>query len=208
MSYFELWVILGNWKSEFSADDFANAFVSPDPRKVLCDMTNKGLLQRVGRGTYRVASPDRYIGTKYNVDDAYDILREAAAPYALTKIDGVFAWTRGGYNANRFFGSYPIYIRVNRSETGHWRRYLELRGKKSVEEGAEPRETLYGAYFVLVPVGEVEFDSLDGLKVEPLADTVRFCRDDPYTFGPALEILRKEFGVGSGAGHGGDRVPR
>ena len=32
--------------------------------------------------------------------------------YALTDVDAVFAWTKGGYNVGRFFGFYPVHIRV------------------------------------------------------------------------------------------------
>ena len=70
MLYYELWAILENWKSEFSAEDFASAFPSPDPRKVLSDMTNKRLLERVERGKYRVATPRDYVRSKYNIGEA------------------------------------------------------------------------------------------------------------------------------------------
>jgi hypothetical protein len=194
---------MGNWKSEFSAEDFASAFSSPDPRKVLYDMTNKGLLERVGRGTYRVTSSDRYVSTKYSVDDAYEILKSAEAPYALTNVDSVFVWTKGGYNANRFFGSYPVYIRIKESSIEYWKKYFLLKGKKSLVEGTKPTETLYGIYFVLVPVTEVKFDVVSGLKVDPLRDTVEFCRNDPYTFAPALEILDRAYNLGLNAKYEG-----
>ena len=196
MSYYELWTILGSWKSEFSTEDFATAFSSPDARKVLFDMTSKGLLERIGRGAYKVVSPDRYLSSKYNVGSAYDTLMSAKAPYALTNADSVLAWTKGGYNANRFFGSYPIYIRIRRSDEGYWKEYFALRGKKCVIEGSRPRETLYGIYFVLLPEDGFEFDVVNGLKVDTLKKTVEFCRRDPYTYAPALEFLDREYGLG------------
>lgn len=197
MSYYELWTILGNWKSEFSAEDFAGAFSSPDPRKVLYDLTNKGMLERIGRGVYRVMSPDRYLSSRYNVDAAYDVLRTAKAPYALTDVDGVFVWTKGGYNANRFFGSYPIYIRVMNSDLEYWKKYLSLGRRKCVVGGTKPKETLYGIYFVLLPAARVDFDMVNGLEVDMLKDVVGFCRKDPYTYAPALEMLDGEYDLGT-----------
>ena len=114
-SYYELWAILGNWKTDFSTSDFATAFASPDPRKVLSDMCNKGFLKRKERGLYEVVSPDDYVKKKNNVDEAYDLLKRSKLPYALSRVDGVFVWTNGGYNANRFLGSYPIYITIPKS---------------------------------------------------------------------------------------------
>jgi len=208
MSYYELWTILGNWKSEFSTEDFATAFSSPDARKVLFDMTSKGLLERTGRGVYKVMSPDRYLRSKYNVGSAYDSLRTAEAPYALTNVDSVLVWTKGGYNANRFFGSYPVYIRIRKSDTGYWKEYFTLRGKKCVIEGSKSRETLYGIYFVLLPEDRFEFEVMNGLKVDTLKNTVEFCRKDPYTYAPALEILDKEYKLGLGAKYEGMPMTR
>ena len=63
MSNYDLWVILGNWKPEFSSYDFGSAFPSPDPRKILYDMTKKGFLERIERGKYKVISPENYAKT-------------------------------------------------------------------------------------------------------------------------------------------------
>lgn len=198
MSYYELWAILGNWKPEFSVEDFASAFPSPDSRKVLSDMTNKKLLERIERGKYRVTTPTRYVSSKYNIGEAYDFLRGSVLPYALTDVDGVLVWTNGGYNANRFFGSYPIYIRVRESDVRRWRRYLSGVGKKYVV-GTRAEETLYGIYYAIIPAARLESETVNGLRVDPLKSVVRFCLDNPYTYAPALEMLDKKYSLGLNA---------
>lgn len=199
MSYYELWTILGNWKSEFTTEDFASAFSSPDPSKVLFDMTKKGLLERIGRGKYRVKSPDRYLSSRYDIGGAYDLLKRSRLPYALTNVDGVFVWTKGGYNANRFFGSYPIYIEVNKSDNEKWRTFFSINDKKCIVEGSKPAETLYGIYFVLRLTASVGYTFVDGLSVDPLDKVVEYCRRDPYTYAPALEMLDKKYNLGLNA---------
>jgi hypothetical protein len=196
MSYYELWAILGNWKSEFTVDDFAGAFSSPDPGKVLFDMAKKGLLERIDRGKYRVNDASRYINSRYGVGDAYELLRTSRLPYSLTNVDGALVWTKGGYNANRFFGSYPIYIKVLTSDVEKWRRFLSINGKKCLTEGSRPTETLYGTYYVLVPVSRITYEEVGGLKADPLKEVVEFCRKDPYTYAPALEMLDREYNLG------------
>jgi hypothetical protein len=207
MSYYELWAILGNWKSEFSTGDFATAFSSPDPRKVLSDMTNKGLLERTERGRYKVTTPNSYVRSKYNVGEAYDVLRNAGLPYALTDVDGVFVWTKGGYNANRFFGSYPIYMKVREGDVVRWKEYLTAAGKKSAV-GPEPRETLYGIYYLLLPTSRLESEKVGGLNVEPLRAVVEFCRKDPFTYSPALEMLDRSYSLGLNATYAAPPSPR
>ena len=198
MSYYELWAILGSWKPEFSAEAFARAFYSPDPRKVLSDMTRKGLLERVERGKYRVVNSETYVKTKNNVEEAYDLLKRSRLPYALTSTDGVFVWTKGGYNANRFFGSYPIFIRIPKTTLGNWKTFLNFNKKKFIVDKMKTKETLYGTYYVLFPEDKIESRNVNGLKVEPLEKTVEFCMRESYTYEPALEMLDREYNLGLG----------
>ena len=199
MLYYDLWTILGNWKSEFSSEDFATAFSSPDPRKVLSDMTSKGFLKREERGKYKVVDPRSYAKSKTNVDDAYDLIKRSGLSYALTDVDSVFVWTNGGYNANRFFGSYPIYIRILKSDLDYWKDFLESNGKKWTIGGTRPKETLYGTYYVLFLEDSVVSINVNGLNVDPLKKTVEFCLRESYTYEPALEMLDKKYNLGIGA---------
>jgi hypothetical protein len=207
MSYYELWAILGSWKSEFSASDFASAFSSPDPRKVLSDMTAKGLLERTERGRYRVTTPNGYVRSKYNVGEAYDVIRNAGLPYALTDVDGVLVWTRGGYNANRFFGSYPVYVKVREGDLARWEAYLAAAGK-NYAVGTESRKTLYGIYYLLFPTPRLESETVGSLSVEPLKTVVEFCRRDPFTYSPALEMLDNTYSLGLNASYAAPPGPR
>ena len=197
-SYYELWIILSNWKTDFSTEDFARAFPSPDSRKILSDMTSKGLLKRKERGLYEVVKPESYVKSKYNVDEGYELLKRSKLSYALSRADGVFVWTNGGYNANRFFGSYPIYITIAKSEIENWKTFLDDNGKKYTIDGARPTETLYGTYYILVPADKVESININGLNVEPLEKTIDFCMRESFTYEPALEMLDRKYNLGLG----------
>ena len=116
----------------------------------------------------------------------------------MTATDGVFVWTKGGYNANRFFGSYPIYVRVLRSDLAKWKRYMADNSRKTVISGERLDETLYGIYYVLFPDDSINSTNIGGLSVEPLNDTIKFCLAEKYTFEPALEMLDKEYNLGLG----------
>lgn len=196
MSYYELWTILGSWRKDFSSEEFARTFASPDHRKVLHDMTKKGLLERNGYGRYRVKSVGDYVRSKNDLNLGYELVDKADLPYALTDVDGVFVWTGGGYNAGRFFGSYPIHIKVLESDLAEWKDYFAERGKKTIISGAKPRETLFGVYYVLYPERTLKAETVGGLKIEPLKDTVEFCKKNIYTFKPALEMLDEEYKLG------------
>lgn len=196
MSYYDLWAILGSWRTEFSSSEFALAFASPDPRKVLHDMVEKGLLEHMERGRYRVRSTGEYARKENDVARGYELLTRARMPYALTGVDGVFVWTRGGYNAGRFFGFYPIHVKVLARDLSRWRAFFLKSRKYAFIADRKPERTLFGVFYLLYPSARIRAATVNELRVEPLSETLRFCRNNMYTFGPALEALEKEYRSG------------
>ena len=196
MSYYELWNVLWNWRKEFTAKEFSSAFVSPDPNKVLHDMTKKGLLERVGWGKYRVNSPEEYLARRINISRAYNLLKEAIMEYALTGPDAVFIWTKGGYQVDRFFGFYPIHLKVKKNDLGRWKRFFSSKKQRFHIVGRPVRETLFGLFYVLYPEADFKTEDVDGFRVDPLKDTVEFCREKIYSYEPALEMLDEMYDLG------------
>jgi hypothetical protein len=189
MSYHELWAVVSNWRKEFSSGEFARTFYSPDPNKVLHDMTRKGMLERIATGRYRVRDVKEYVFDRNDVRKAYSLLRSTPFPYALTGVDAVYVWTHGGYNADRFFGFYPIHIKVKKEHLAKWRGLLAENGYKAMVHGKRPGETLFGPFFILYPEGTVAAKEVESLMVDSLAKTVEFCKKNIFTFEPALEML-------------------
>ena len=176
--------------------EFSSVFASPDPNKVLHDMVKKGFLERSGWGKYRVNSPEEYLARKVNISKSYDLLKESAMNYALTGPDAVFLWTKGGYQVGRFFGFYPIHLKVRKKELEEWKSFFRVRKQRFQVVGQRVRETLFGLFYMLYP--EVEFDAekIDGFCVIPLKETVNFCQRNIYSFEPALEMLDEMYGLG------------
>jgi len=194
-------MIVSSWRREFSSGEFARTFSSPNPRKVLHDMAKKGLLEHVGYGKYRVKSVGDHLRVRNDVTAGYELLRRAGLPHALTNADAVFVWTKGGYNADRFFGFYPIHLKVLNSDVARWRRFFRKAGKRSVQAGTKPKKTLFGVFYVLYPEERVKAETVEGLKVEPLEKTIEFCRKHIFTFEPALEMLDEEYHLGLSVKH-------
>jgi len=198
MSYYELWAIMNNWRREFSNAEFARTFRGPNPRKVLHDMAKKGLLEHLEYGKYRVKPMDDYVKTKNDVRGAYELLKKAEYPYALSDVDAVFAWTHGGYNVGRFFGYYPVHLRVRESEVESWKRFFRNNGKKAFLVDETPKETMFGVFYLLHPTKRIESETVEGLRVEPLKETVEFAKKNAYAYEPALEMLDEEYKLGLG----------
>src|SRR3989449_4597092 len=198
MSYYELWNTMSQWRSEFTVRDFSATFASPDPGKVLHDMCRKGLLEKTGWGRYRVTPQDQYVRKKADISAAYDRIRSAGVVYAFTGPDAVFFWTKGGYNADRFFGFYPVVFKVKREDLRRWRNFFESEKKKWFVQGKPSKETLYGIFYYLQPVGKLPKIEIDGYSVDSLNETIKFCKDKAYTYEPALEMLDEMYDLDMG----------
>ena len=192
MSYYDLWAIVASWRREFSSAEFAWTFASPNPRKVLHDMVEKGLLEHPARGKYIVRTIGDYAKTKNDVKAGYELLSEAKMPYALTGVDGVFVRTHGGYNAGRFFGFYPIHLKILAKDLHRWHRFFAKAGKNAFRAEGKPGKTLFGVFYLLYPESRIRAETIEGLNVEPLMDTLKFCKDNSYTFEPAFKMLTAE----------------
>lgn len=204
MSYHELWAVLTNWRGEFTSGEFARTFYSPHPNKVLHDMARKGMLERIATGRYRVRDAKEYLFSRDDVPRAYSLLRAALLPYALTGVDAVYVWTRGGYNADRFFGFYPIHIKVKKKHLTKWKRLLAEAGYKSIVHGKRPGETLFRCFFILYPEDVLTAKKdVESLRVEHIDKTVEFCRKNIFTFEPALEMLDEAYHLHLGAKYRG-----
>lgn len=196
MSYYELWNVLCNWKKEFTVREFSSVFASPDPNKVLHDMTKKGLLERLGWGRYKVNSPEEYLAGRIDIPKAYDLLKQADMKYALTGPDAVFFWTKGGYQVDRFFGFYPIHLKVRKSELRKWKNFFSSMRKGFHVKDQPIRETLFGLFYVLYPEVDFRTEEIDQFHVDPLKDAVDFCQRNIYSYEPALEMLDEMYRLG------------
>jgi hypothetical protein len=195
MAYYELWSILGSWKREFTLGEFRFTFPSPSPNKVLHDMVQKGFLENISKGMYRVNSPREYLEKKFNIGDTYDLVKEAKLKYAFTGPDAVFFWTKGGYNVDRFFGFYPIHLKIERRELENWKTFFMSRDKKMHINGESIKQMLLGAFYVVYLDSEFKTEDVDGFKVIPLDETIKFCEKNIYAYEPALEMINELYNL-------------
>lgn len=196
MSYHELWAVLWNWRKEFTVREFSSTFASPDPNKVLHDMSRQGLLERVAWGRYKVSSPEEYLSKRTNIARSYNLLNEADMCYALTGPDAVFFWTKGGYQVDRFFGFYPIHLKVERKDLKKWQSFFSSRGQRFYVKDQRLRQTLFGLFYVLYPEIDFRTEEVNGSRIIPLIETVEFCQKNIYAYEPAMEMLNETYDLG------------
>ncbi len=196
MKYYELWIVLMNWKKEFTVKEFRKVFASPDTNKVLHDMAKKGFLENTGWGKYRVITPDILFKRRSNIQDSYYLINEAKMKYAFTEKDAVFMWTKGGYQVGRFSGFYPIHIKVRKSDLKKWKSFFQQNGMMFHVSDKPLKETFFSIFYVLHPEDNFSTKEIDKLMVIPLKETVEFCKKNIFNYEPALEMLNEMYKLG------------
>jgi hypothetical protein len=159
-------------------------------------MVRKGLLERSGWGKYKVNSPEEYLARRINISQAYGLLNRADMDYALTGPDAVFFWTKGGYQVDRFFGFYPIHLKVKKDDLRKWQSFFASRKQRFYVKDQPIKETLFGLFFVLYQEADFKAEKVEGFKVDTLKETVKFCQSKIYSYEPALEMLDEMYGLG------------
>ena len=195
MFYYELWNILWNWKREFTVKEFISTFVSPSPNKVLHDMAKKGLLENIGWGKYKVNSPEEYLAKRTAITEAYNLVKEARMKYAFTGPDAVFFWTKGGYQADRFFGFYPIHMKIRKTDLKKWIKFFISKGMRFHVNDKPVKETLFGLFYVLYTEDNFKSEYVEEYPVSSLKETIDFCNKNIYTYEPALELLDEMYSL-------------
>ena len=69
-----------------------------------------------------------------SIEEAYVIPQFGEWPFAFTRIDAVYVWTRGGYQLSRDPDDYPLFLAVREQDVDAWERFFASFGIPTVFE--------------------------------------------------------------------------
>jgi hypothetical protein len=170
--------------SEFTTEDVRILLRNERSAKLLSDLKFKGVIERTGRGKYRLLLPSERIDNRgHEWKRVERIVNSSALEFAWTWSSAVEKWTAGGYivSPNPYFRTY--YIEVNRKDLLKWKEYLKshfvsIVGKRRI-----------GAVVELVPKDKIEFVILNGEKVISKERTLNMIKEHRGIFAEADEII-------------------
>lgn len=127
------------------------------------------------------------------IDDAYVIPQFGEWPFAFTRIDAVYVWTRGGYQVSRGPDDYPLFLAVREQDVSDWEAFFESFDVPTAFE-RQPRERLEGPLqIVLEPRSTLEIESVEGYPVIPRTETVEYMYEHYAQFQSALSMLDRMY---------------
>ncbi|MDZ7731408.1 MAG: RNA polymerase subunit sigma-70 [Natrialbaceae archaeon] len=127
------------------------------------------------------------------IEEAYVLPHYGDWPFAFTRIDAVFVWTRGGYQVSRGPEDYPLFIAVLEDDIDDWQRFFESFDQPTAFD-RQPTEEITGSLqWVLEPRESLEIDEVDGYPVVPRAETIDYMRENVTQFQSGLAMLDRMY---------------
>lgn len=170
--------------SEFTAEDVRILLRNERSAKLLSDLKFKGLVERTGRGRYRVLSPSERVNNRSHEWKRVERV-VSSSPYAFAWAwsSAVEKWTDGAYivSPNPYYRDY--YIEVNDKETAKWNEYLKSHSVSSIGNRR------IGAVVNLIPREHVSYVLLNGDKVISKKRTIELIREHRGIFAEADELI-------------------
>ena len=168
----------------FTAREFARRANAPRAAKILSELKRRGVVERIGRGTYRCLGPEERPDLRAaEWSRVRHVVLEGPTRMAWTGRSAVELWTGGRYriSPSPFYRIFEVAVPDDRAD--EWRDYLASR---NVASRAGKR---VGARVDLVPVRRVESVELRGEPVISRASVEVIIDEHPALYAGARELL-------------------
>ncbi|NGM71284.1 helix-turn-helix domain-containing protein [Natronolimnobius sp. AArcel1] len=124
-----------------------------------------------------------------SIEEAYVIPQFGGWPFAFTRIDAVYVWTKGGYQVGRDPDDYPLFLAVREQDVHHWEAFFESFDLPTAFE-RQRREELAGPLQIVIdPQPSLEIDHVEGYPVIPRTETIEYMQEHYAQFQSALTLF-------------------
>lgn len=159
-------------------------------KKIFSILLKSGWIAKDSRNTYKCVEPEKVVKglLEFKVPQ---VIKEAARPYAFTKLSAVEIWSDYSY-VQRGIEKSPYFIKVLRKDLKYWKEFFN---KRSIPNYVKEGSTI-GEYIILIPVAKFSSAKKDDLKVDRLKDTLKTAKENEmYSY--AYNYMRNKYGAAS-----------
>lgn len=171
-------------RREFTTAEFARRLGTPRAAKVLNEMKTRGLIERTGRGRYRLLGPEERPDLRHEeARRTRSAIREAPFKKAWTGPTAVGLWTRGRYKVAPSVFTPELHVSIHPEDKDGWNAYLRKRKVPIGRKHIGPRVIMHA------DLPEIRVEKLDGEPVLSREDTLRLVRANPSVYGSAEDLF-------------------
>lgn len=175
-------------EEEFKQADLKWLVSESMKKKIFSLLLNAGWIKKKSRNTYQCVKPENIFLHLFDFR-VPKLIEKAERDYAFTKLSAVEIWSDHSY-VQRGKEKSPYFIKIYEKDLDYWKDFFNKNNIPNyVKEG-----TTIGEYMILIPVKKIAFREKEGLKVEPLKETMEFAKkNDIYAY--PYEYMRKKYGT-------------
>ena len=168
----------------FSSREFARRTGNPRAAKVLSELKHRGLVERVGRGTYRCLNPgDRPDLRGSEWARVHSVVLSGPEPKAWAGETAVEYWTGGRYKLAPSLYSRVFSLAIPSGREKVWKEFL------SFHRVSTTTRKRVGARVELIPRWNLKVSLVEGEPVIPRREVEKMIREHPALYGDARELL-------------------
>lgn len=173
--------------SPFSVQEFGVRLGCPRPHRRLSELKTRGLVERVGRGQYRLLGPEERPDLRgREAARVRRLLLDSGLPMAWTGPSAVHLWTGGRYTVSPSVFLREFHIEVPPASVGRWKEYLrDHRVATTMRRRIGIRVTLHMAR-------RIRAVRHRGEPVVPRTVVSELIRAHPGIYADAEELLEKQ----------------
>lgn len=128
-----------------------------------------------------------------SIEEAYVLPQFGDWPFAFTRIDAVYVWTRGGYQVSRNPNDYPLFLAIREQDVDAWEEFFESFGLPTAFERQSSESFGGPLQIVLDPQSSLAIEHVEGYPVIPRAETIAYMREHYAQFQSALSMLDRMY---------------
>jgi hypothetical protein len=168
----------------FTASEFEAVTGNTRPAKLLSELKMRGVVERMGRGTYRVLPlPERPDKRMIEWERVRNIILNAPWNKAWTGSTAVEIWTNGRYKISPNPYLRVFHLLVHKSEMEEWKKYLRRSG---VSYSGKKR---VGSFVSLEATLKIKSTLVAGEPVIPKDEVLRIIKNHPALYAEASELI-------------------
>ncbi len=180
--------------SKFGGKEFTNEsvrwyFSRPMLKKLIFRLCETGWLKSKGWGKYACENP-RDAVTGFFEAKVENALKEPGLGYCFTGASAAEIWSDQAY-MQRSWEYSPFFIKVFMKDLRKWRAFF---AKAEINFFEKEPANVVGEFVVLKPVESMTVNKHNGLPVEPLNETVKFCESNRDAFEYVLACFQNRYG--------------